>query len=79
MNFPRWVFLVAWAIWGLWFLAWEILAVIDKGENETLSGVLKVLMWKEDGGPTVVAFIGIPILLWLGYHFYGEVRNHWTT
>ena len=79
MNFPRWVFLTAWAVWGVWFVVWETLAVIDKDENETLSGVLKTLMWQEDGGPTVVAFVMAPLLVWLGYHFYNEVRNSWTT
>ena len=79
MNLPRWVFLIAWGIWLVWFVVWETLAFIDKGENETLSGVLKMLMWKADGGPTVVAFIVAPLLLWLGHHFYSEVRTHWTT
>jgi hypothetical protein len=79
MNFPRWVFLLAWGIWGLWFIVWETLAVIDKGENETLSGVLKTLMWKDSGGPTVLAFVVAPLLVWLAYHFYTEVRTNWTT
>lgn len=79
MNLPHNLYHAAWAFWALWFVVWETLAVLDAGENETLSGTVKELMWKESGGPTVVAFIMAPLLVWLGYHFYTEVRSNWTT
>ena len=78
-DLPIWVFRAAWAFWGAWFIVWEALAVIDKGENETLSGTLKALMWQDNGRPTVVAFIVAPVLAWLLWHFYIEIKNNWTT
>ncbi len=79
VNLPRWAYSTAWVIWIVWFFTWEVLAVLDKGENETLSGHFKQLMWQGNGRPTAVAFLVAPGLLWILWHFYDEIRTHWTT
>ena len=77
---PRWVYTVAWIVWAVWFLVWEILAIIDEGENETLSGHVKQLLWQGDSNrPTIAAFVLLPLLVWLAYHFYVETKDAWTT
>jgi len=79
MDLPHYAYSVAWIFWVLWFILWETLAIIDKGENETFSGHIKELMWSPGGRPTVLAFLVAPLLVWLAWHFYDEVRKHWTT
>lgn len=78
IDLPRWAYLSAWLFWLVWFGVWETLAILDKGENETFSGHMKLLMW-QNGRPTVVAWIVLPILAWLIWHFYWEVRGNFTT
>ena len=78
-NLPHAAYTAAWVFWIVWFGVWEAMAMFDKGENETLSGHVKTLMWNKEGGPTLVAFFVLPLLVWLCYHFYQEVRTHWTT
>lgn len=75
---PHWAYTAAWAFWAAWFGVWETLAILDQGENETLSGHIKRVMYV-DGKPTVGAFIVGAILIWLVFHFYQEVRTQWTT
>lgn len=79
MNLPTAAYTAAWLFWAGWFALWETLAILDQGENETLSGHVKQLMWQRDGGPTPVAFVVFPLLVWLCWHFYQEVRTQWTT
>lgn len=77
-DLPRWAYAAAWVFWGLWFIVWETLAIVDRGENETLSGHMKLLMWA-NGKPTLAAWLMLPFLLWLVWHFYIEVRGQFTT
>jgi hypothetical protein len=79
VTIPGWTYTAAWIFWAVWFGVWEALAVMDKGENETLSGHVKRMMWSADGRPTLWAFLVAPFFGWLLYHFYGEVRKQWTT
>ncbi len=79
VNLPHWSYTTAWIVWVAWFAVWETLAIIDQGENETFSGHMKDLMWSGSGRPTVVAFLVLPALAWLAWHFYDEVRKHWTS
>lgn len=79
VDLPHWWYSVAWVFWLVWFLTWETLAVLDKGENETLSGHVKSLMWQGNGQPSVVAFVLLPFLVWLGWHFYVEISTRFTT
>lgn len=78
IDLPHWAYLAAWVFWAVWFVTWETLAIIDEGENETLSGHLKVLMW-QNGRPTLAAWLMLPFLVWLGWHFYVEIRGQFTT
>jgi hypothetical protein len=79
VNLPHWAYTAAWIAWAVWFVIWESLALLDKGENETLSGHMKNLMWQGNGRPTVAWFIVGPALVWLIWHFYHEVKNYWQT
>lgn len=74
VNLPHWMYATAWVLWALWFAVWETLAILDPGRNETLSGHVRNLMWR-DGKPGFWAFVLGPTLVWLAYHFYIELRR----
>lgn len=71
VDIPTAVYHWGWAIWGLYFIVLEALALMDPKQGDTLSENIR---WIRAQAPELVGFMLAVLLTWLYYHFLFQRR-----
>ena len=69
MKHPSWLYRAAWAAWGAGGLGVEILAIRDKGKDDTLTEQLRAITKRP-----VLWWMAAGLLVWFLLHILGRGR-----